>query len=918
MKLSKKLISLLLAISVCISCISVAAAEKPTETDLDLSIAYGLLEELSVVKSDDICQSAAVTRKEFASLFASATKVDTATAELYLSQNRYMKADECITYGAACEMIVNFLGYGEIVLSQKGNVSANYFKKAKNLKLMSTSDGDKKISGSDTVKIIYNMLIIECAEPTSYGDKYEYGTGKTILEQFYGIEIIEDVVSANEYASVFRDVTSGGKNTIVVGNTSYNYYGGNGEELLGREVKAFVCTDSKTARYIHTTGNDECVTLESKDISHIGKDYIKYTVGDSEKEYKLTLEDAMIVFNGESDFSLATCDIIEKLKNNDCKITLIKRETKNFDTVIAKAYTDAKVKNLSTDEKNVYVESLSGTVELPLEEDGNDLYIKIISDGGETLTKAALTKGTIVSYALSESSNVCEIVVCTKTVAGKISVVYDTPEKKVEIDGKKYDTAATLLGGRAVKAGDEGTYHLNIFGKIVSVDNLKSEYNLGYVWGATEPETEDDDICLKIYTTDKETKAIKCASKVKLDGVGGRTSVQVAEKIAPGGTLKPQLIRYKLNADGEINFIDTAATSEATRESDDSLYIAGSRMKRKFESDWDTKAFTFSSASGETYKAGYPVSYETEFFVLSSDTSKINEDDFAYYSTLVSTIFTAAQSTDVEIYKCDGDTAFSEIVLWYATDDFKWKFTTYPSMVNSVTTVYDAEEDETYAAVNTLTLQQTGQTFQYLAADTVKVTKVDGSEAEVPGLNISSYVGEGDILQVGVNSAGYMTSLAIIFDYSEEQTYWGWQNANGTGKDSYEYRFNTVDWASNINTSMQFYGTYGYITDKWMYGDNSIFGNNSTSSLRSILAVADMTNLSGENPGSYTEIYAPPSSMAYFRCPIFDPTRKTNKAYYGIVSDITDYNSTSGREYDKMFTYWGQAKSSMLGFAIYK
>jgi len=188
----------------------------------------------------------------------------------------------------------------------------------------------------------------------------------------------------------------------------------------------------------------------------------------------------------------------------------------------------------------------------------------------------------VVSIAKSFDNKVLRAVVNRKTIAGKVNSIGDDNGEKVITVGsdeyyiaKNYAKFATLP-----ESGSTATFYFDYYGKIAAIDFTNATNKYGFLIRTIVDEASDPTCMIRLMSQDGVVSILPCAEKVKIDGTS-YTAGGLIDKMTPSPTfvitdrylsatdktlkeadnssfIQPyQMIVYRTNSAGQINYIDT-------------------------------------------------------------------------------------------------------------------------------------------------------------------------------------------------------------------------------------------------------------------------------------------------------------------------------------------------------------------------
>ena len=403
------------------------------------------------------------------------------------------------------------------------------------------------ITRAEAAKLIYNALMSNYkTEYDSNGSiKYE-SRGNTNLEDRYDIAWIDGIIEENDCGGLYRD-TKLNENDIRIENTivSAAQY----RSFLGKKVRLFYNKETMTAVYADDSKNNY-LKLGDEEVSFSGG-VLYNDSGARHKEIKLD-KNYVCIYNFEP-----VGFISDKYMPSNGEVELIDNDKDGYyDVVKISDYKSYRIKSVNGNK--IYFNKSNGEF---LDIEDKSIY----SDDDFSLEKLAANN--VLSFY--EHNNSVRIKLCEKTVLGIIA------SRRTD-DGKDYavigDESYRLLNedNYSVMGAAESLFYLDFMGNIADADEGKSKMTGGFLSKLyADPDTEK--IYAKIFVSGDSLTTYPVADRYSLDGVSvnisGVNPDSASDKKLPS---KNQLIRFRLNDDGEIVFIDTAQT--CSDNVDDKLY----------------------------------------------------------------------------------------------------------------------------------------------------------------------------------------------------------------------------------------------------------------------------------------------------------------------------------------------------------
>ncbi len=326
---------------------------------------------------------------------------------------------------------------------------------------------------------------------------------------------------------------------------------------------------------------------------------------------------------------------------------------------------------------------------------------------------------------MSGSKSYSEIYVSNGLMSGVIDKVVTKDKTTYTIDGTDFEVDADLLKKAKVeaKAGDNIKYTLDIFGKIAYYEVVR-ELEFGYVTNVKGLVFED--LQIKIFCSNGSFKVFDCAGSVKVNGDKLTDMTSVMNYFKKDGETVPQLVRYKVNTQGEIIELETASTTVKP----EGLQI----NKQKGVRGWKIAGY---------FAQDIIINNDTLIFSVPANPKSASEDD---YTMMSRDNLSEALTYDVASYKTKSKVGYEEVVVIWNNE----------ASASAVGNTY-AMVESTGMAVN-----DDGAMVEYIsvyngASKTQWIAKEGYSFAD-KGISI------GDIVRPALNPKGELISIELVYD----------------------------------------------------------------------------------------------------------------------------------------------------------
>lgn len=594
----KKILSFLLIAVIMMSCLPTVFAVSDLEPDAPYISAVEAVMALGIMEPETATAfnpKKSVTRAEFVAYAVHLMNVNSQTAEnLFYDvpvSHKYAKEityayksgmvhgdgmghfypDSSVSLSEAVKILCFVTGHNRIA-AQFDNPDIKYSMLADELDLtdgLNLSKTDKLTRG-ETAQILYNVLfapVVQADYTNGYSNLYE-NSDVTVMSNYLDLEYVEGRMTANRYTALNGKKTSS-SSQIEIEFETYTADENVDDFLLGYAVEAFYkehTNGEKEIVFVMPSADDNSVIeIAADDVLKSEKNKIEYSNGKKVKSEKIP-SDVYVIYNGEplldwymSDFKISNGYV--KLLSND--------GDSSIDVVIVEDYVNDMLVGISEDSEKLYFEK-SGIISYDTFTSDTKIVVKDAS------TDAALSIGdlkadTMVSLLKSKKNDRYVIYTNNSTVSGVLDSVGDD---FATVGGTSYLTAPGI--DLSAYIGKNITVWVDYNGKLAIIDDKVNSDSIGYIIGVdtTRNTPIDKKAIVKMFLDDETTSVFYVSENVSVDGkrtanIGGKSVKITAENFktvlenaaVAAGTKDgnaSQLVRYKLNASGEITEIDTA------------------------------------------------------------------------------------------------------------------------------------------------------------------------------------------------------------------------------------------------------------------------------------------------------------------------------------------------------------------------
>ncbi len=645
-------------------------------------------------------------------------------------ENGNFRPDDSISFAEAITVLVRMLGY-EPVAETKGSWPTGHLVTASEIGVTKgiSSSADVAVIRGVIAQLIYNSLTINLMEQTGYGDDVKYEVvDKTLLEDRLNVTKVTGQVVANEYT---RLNSSNGINEgeVQIGENTYKVASSDAAHLLGYNVTAYIrennIGDDEVLVAIADKNKNETVEIDAENIKEIndsGKKYIKHWADKNSSNNVTTsyiADEMTIIYNGK----YAAYDV-SLLQPEVGSVTLLDTDRDGiYDIAFVTAFT-----NYVVDDTAVSSQTISDKYGNPaLKLDPNSDIKYSITKDGEDFEFKNLKEWHVLSVTESLDKMLVSILVSDESVTG---VVTEADDESVRIDGVEYKIAHNYPDD--INVQDEGTFYLDIMGKIAAVDsNSSAAGNFAYLMDAGKSGSVSSDIEFKLFTSNGETEILTANTKITFNG-SNQTAESVLSTLSSGGSVQAQMVTYDVNADGKITKLNTAVEKAEYNNNiftlnfkgENVVYKSASNKLGKYNLNKDT--IVFDIPAGET---------ESDHFAIRNMDMFVNDSDY-----------------NVAIYNMSEDLTAKVVMVTNSTGR------TSAEMPIAVI--------DKIAKVNNDRGEDVEKIYAYYKGEYVSFM----SDKSGVFMKNGKLLEQGDIIQFNTNTKGEIDTINVLFDISQKTT----------------------------------------------------------------------------------------------------------------------------------------------------
>lgn len=810
----RKILAIVLLVCMMFSSVMVDATETQVTQNQDYTKVLHIFEYLDAFNgqsSDEIDTAKVISRAEFVSICVNVLDMQTENGETifydvtqesvyfdavsYLVQagilsvgtDRMFRPNEGILYSEALKILLSLAGYDEYV-AENGGFPIGYLYAAKRFGIDVEKGADDTLSYGEALELMFQVMTMGVYDLYTIGEeekRYTVSLESTLLSVHRDLYVNQGTVETTETFSMTENTCE--KQEALINGVKYQLH--QNLNLTGFEGNyvEFVYEKSSTDNtliYLECIDND-------RDISIVAKEYINF----DPNSYTLTYYDNLETWH------IASAKI-------DKKWTIVYNGRKYKGTL-----QDA-LKGFSTGERK-------GTIEIKKNPERQDAVVIIRNYrryvvGSYDLNKQILFNkfvtndpiklGDYANYSIrkrngevvKEEEIIPEIALLVAESADKSFLDILIPEKKVDLVAQSIRAENIIEFGeeefvvdamewkRIQNTIDLGALYscwIDAFGEIAYMTLAKNHnFSLGFIAATSVQKSFGAPLIdVKMLTEDGTLKVLRFANRVTVDGAAyqGKNLVRALFAIPETENmsgfdesyamsrmesirLQKQLIRYRLNSEGEINCIDTYYVNKDGGETEETSLTKHKKRSLTYRYRLPAKSARFdkdilySSTSTKVFnvpwtdKDGYmidngglingPTALDATLSYQLDDNGgkKLEKDDM--YSIGVGVAFNDYQYYNIDAYNYDGNNPYTDVIVHY--DDFIGNGL-YAQVCEIICTM-DEKGNQGYGV---MVVNDKGEQLEYFTT----------LESEVEGLNV------GDIIY-GVTYGNKIYHISKKFD----------------------------------------------------------------------------------------------------------------------------------------------------------
>lgn len=591
---------------------------------------------------------------------------------------------ETVTGDQAVKTVLTVMGWAPVA-AERGGYPNGYRQLAAELGLLKTEiNPEASVTYEKFASIVNEALTAEMLSTKRYTripDEYDLIKGGTLLDTYFNYEkgngIIEGAKNSSRHNLSTNEVVIGGEIyecdadlTEYLGYNAEFYYDTKSEGDHLRIV--YICKLAESNQVVEFSTFDSYVSYKN------GTYKVTDGVNEKSTQYRLNRDKKLIVNGQYKDSFMDTEDSFIPAYGT---VKLIDSGN-GYATVAITDIRTVLVSAVDTKEKIIY--DVKGGAPVDLSECDN-LVIKDVDEG--TYELGDIEKFTVLSVIKSENGKMAKIYLSTETAAGSLNGYEEDVNSYSVIVGDKYygpnvrQSIKTVNGAFTESdftIGMNGTFHKDYRGNVAAITGGTASGGVGYlVNAALNSSTMEGTLELKVFDVSNRMLYFECADNLKIDGASIKRPSRGLQMLCNGtDSVVSQLIRYKTDGSGKVNYIDTAynklpgctdyrTATPSERETADSFRVTySSILPPNSASSPETVNF---NANSRNFNGKAQLSMKPTIFIVPLDAK--DGEDVRFRVTDSYWDFGENYNILAETYQISGNTLITDYVVAYLNDD---------------------------------------------------------------------------------------------------------------------------------------------------------------------------------------------------------------------------------------------------------
>ncbi len=487
----------------------------------------------------------------------------------------YFYPEEKITVGEAVCVVIGVLGYTYFAESQ-GGYPQGYLAQASSLGILRTAaNAEDPMTRGMIAELIYRASEVDILRQVSFGQTAELEKKRdvTYLSEYHNIYKARGIVTADQYTKI------NGETTLQVGEAEVDgviYDAGDSgvQAYLGQSVEFYYQKDDTADRntiLLATPRSNRVVEIKSTDLApDTTNSRISYYDG-GRRQHETIESNADVIYNLGYDGKAINLEAQMLLELHGTITGIDNDNDGGIDVLILTDWDTVVVEGVSTEDKRISL--MFGAAPIELDDAGIRYSIR---KNGQEINLGDISKKDMLSVAVSRNfydstadKKKIQILVCTDILSGSVTAISEegitiTSSKDQEGQAKEYRVSDRFISenGTEITNDFKGAFYLDTLGEVAYYEQGGSSgKRFGYVLESASDGGISTSYSVKMLTQTGSVEIYPLADRLSVDGTGHSAAeayqIMLANTEMPGKVAT--MVRYGMNSDGKINFLDTKA-----------------------------------------------------------------------------------------------------------------------------------------------------------------------------------------------------------------------------------------------------------------------------------------------------------------------------------------------------------------------
>lgn len=509
------------------------------------------------------------------------------TTAYYLSyvtgdSHEAFRPDAYVTQKEFLLMTLRAMGYADIIDSTYQNNLSKVLALTEELDLLknvSVTSYDGLVRRKDAARIFYQALLAPGVDLYSMEHGHLiYDEGADLLRKNHNMVLTQGVVNENRISTIDGEAKSG-KDAAKIGNEKFYDPDGLLDTYLGKQVVIATLTDSANKVLLAwTTGRDTEVVLSANVLCSTKADVqsgviVSQTEKGNTERHQLE-DDFYVIKNGVADPYYSVEDLM--LSNGQLRLLDNDRDGV-YEVVFIDAFSLHYVMNAFYDANELTIIDKAG-VRKSLDRE----TITITDAAGEKVAIKQITADKLVKLFAPSDGKHAHIVVYDKPIEGTLTMLSG---EMAGVNNVNYPLSLAyrkVLRSYEPVPGENVAIFVDEVGEILWIENDTeaelSEWTIAYSQKVGIGSGLSPDVTFRFFTETGSWVTARVADRLVLDGKSVEKQMLINDiKTKSAGRFTEELLRYKLNAEGNISALDTL-TADAVANSTGLSFALGAKV----------------------------------------------------------------------------------------------------------------------------------------------------------------------------------------------------------------------------------------------------------------------------------------------------------------------------------------------------